>query len=193
MVFAEEGALVAPGEPLCVAEEYLPGANVKLHRDGVIASIRPGLVRYDKKKRVVSVQPLKQPEEIRVGDKVLAEVKEVQEKIAIVDIIAVNGRPLKHPRAAVILPTPRMKEEMGEYVGIGDLVIALVINVFAGVIGLSIWRPGLGSILSICDRCGGTLIKKGKELLCPRCGNKEKRKILPFYGKLTQVSSMIMR
>lgn len=175
-----------------MAEEFLPGFNVKLHKDGVIASLKSGFVKYDKKRRVVNVQPLKPVDEVKVGDKVLVEVKEVQDKIAIVDVIAVNGKPLKHPRAAVILPTPEMRDDMGEYVGIGDLVLALVITVFAGVIGLSIWRPGLGAVLSLCDRCGGMLRKRGRDLICTRCGNKEKRKIVPFYGNITQLSSMIM-
>ena len=191
MVFAKDGEFVAPGEPLCVIEEFLPGVNVKLHQDGVIASIRSGIVRYDGKKRIVSVKPRKEVAEIKVGDKVLVKVKEVQDKIAVTEIISVNGEVLKHPRVAVILPSPSMRDNMGEYVGIGDLVYALVINVFAGVIGLSIWRPGFGALLSLCDRCGGILKKKGRELICTRCGNKEKRKIVPYYGDLARIENLM--
>lgn len=191
MVFVENGELVAPGEPICVIEEYMPGENTRLHEDGVVASLIHGRVRYDPSKRVVNVKPIKTVEDIKVGDTVLAEVKEVQDKITIVDILAVNGKALKHPRTAFILPKPRMRETMDEYVGIGDLVVASVINVFAGVIGLSIWRPGLGTVFSICDRCGGLLKRVKPGLICTKCGHREKRKIVPYYGNIARITSLM--
>jgi len=191
VVFAENGAVVAPGEPICVVEEFIPGENTKAHKDGVIASITKGRVEYDMSKRVVRVKPLKAVEEIKIGDRVLVKVKEVQDKIAVVEVLSANGRPLKHPKGAFILPSPRMRGRMEEYVGLGDLVVASVVNVFAGVIGLTIWRQGLGAILSLCDKCGGTLKKTGTGLICVKCGHREKRKIVPQYGNLARVMSML--
>ncbi len=191
MVFAQDGEIVSPGQPICVEEEFLPGENTKLHGDGVVASITYGRVRYDRRARKVKVEPLKPVEEVRVGDTVLAEVKEVQDKIAVVEIISVDGRPLKHPRTAFILPAPRMRGTMDEYVGVGDLVVAVVINIFAGVIGLTIWRQGLGAIYSLCDSCGGLLKRTQKGLVCTRCGKREKRKIVHYYGNMARLASMV--
>ena len=191
MVFVKNGSLVVPGEPLCVAEEFIPGENTKLHKDGLILSIRSGLVKYDTSNHVVNVKPIKEVEEIKVGDTVLVEVKDVQDKIAIVRILSVNSKSLKHPRDGFILPRQRMRDVMKEYVGTGDLVVAQVISVFAGVIGLTIWKQGLGAVISLCDRCGGTLKRTKTGLVCTRCGHREKRKIVPYYGNLARIASMM--
>lgn len=191
MVFVRDGELVVPGQPICVEEEFSAGENVKKHRDGILAPVISGIVRFDYSGRLVHVKPLKQVKEIKVGDRVLAQVKEVQDKIAIAQILSINDAPLKHPRTAVILPTKNMKGSFEEYIGVGDLVVATVATYFAGVIGLSIWRPNLGVIVGICNKCSGVLAKIGKSLICKRCGEKQKRKIVPHYGNLEHLVFML--
>ena len=193
MVFVRDGELVAPGEPICVQEEYSPGENVKLCKDGVVSALILGRVSYDRARRIVSVKPLRCVEEIRIGDQVLAQVRELQDKIAIVSILSANGHALKHPKTAVIIPGRGrvMRGEMKDYVGVGDLVIAQVVTSFMGVIGLSIWKPNLGVILGICSKCSGTLIRSRRTLICSRCGEKQKRKIVPYYGNLERLASML--
>lgn len=177
MVYVEDGEFVTPGQPLCVAEEYSPGLNSKMVRDSIIISTRAGFVNYDRDKRVVNIKPVKPVKDMNLGDRVLAQVKDVQEKIAIVEILAVNMKPLKHKRTAVILPNIKTRQKVNECIEVGDLVIAEVVTLFSGVIGLSIWKDGLGSALSICSKCGRALRKKDRALVCPKCGNREKRKI----------------
>ncbi|MCL7391491.1 MAG: exosome complex RNA-binding protein Csl4 [Thaumarchaeota archaeon] len=177
MVFVEDGEFVIPGQRICVAEEYSPGLNVKMARDNIIISSRVGFVNYDKSNRIVHVRPVKSIEGINLGDQVLVEVKDVQEKIAVVEILAVNGRPIKHRRTAVILPDLKTRQDLNECIGVGDLVIAHVVTLFSGVIGLSIWKNQLGAVLPICSRCGRPLKKKDKALVCLKCGNREKRKM----------------
>ena len=191
MVFLKDGDPASPGEPICVAEEYMPGENVELDKGGVVVSVLRGRVSYDHNRRVVRVEPLKLVEKLRVGDKVLAEVKEVQDKIAIASILSVNGRNLKHPRTAVILPNPGMRKTMDQYVGIGDLAVASVVTTFMGVIGLSIWRQDLGVVLARCDKCSGILKKVRRNLICARCGSTGKRKIVPQYGSIAYLISMM--
>jgi exosome complex RNA-binding protein Csl4 len=177
MVFVEDGGFVTPGQRICVAEEYSPGLNVKKERDNTIVSTRVGFVSYDKSNRIVHVRPVKSIESINLGDQVLVEVKDVQEKVAVVEILAVNKRPIKHRRTAVILPDLKTKQDLNECIGVGDLAIAHVVTLFSGVIGLSVWKNELGSVLPICSRCGRPLKKKDKALTCIKCGNKEKRKM----------------
>ncbi|RLG01580.1 MAG: hypothetical protein DRN49_00990 [Thaumarchaeota archaeon] len=191
MVFLKDGEPVSPGEPICVAEEYMPGENVKLDKRGVIVSILRGRVSYDHERRIVRVEPLKLVEKLKVGDRVLVEVKEVQDKIAIASILSVNGKLVKHPRTAVILPNPGMKKTMDQYVGIGDLVVASVVTTFMGIIGLSIWRQDLGVVLARCNKCSGILKKVRKSLICVRCGGGEKRKIVPQYGSIAYLISLM--
>jgi len=193
MVFVKEGEPVAPGEPICVQEEYAPGENTKVDKDGRIISIILGRVFYDKAKRAVSVKPLKSSEIIKIGDQVLAQVRELQDKIALVSILSANGQPLKHPKTAVIIPGRgrSMRGEMKDYVGVGDLVVAQVVTSFMGVIGLSIWKPNLGVVLGLCNRCSGILMKSRRALVCSRCGERQKRKIVPYYGNLERLASML--
>jgi len=191
MVFLKDGDLVSPGEPICVTEEYMPGENVRLDKGGVVVSILRGKVSYDHERRIVRVEPLKLVEKLKVGDKVLVEIKEVQDKIAIASILSINGRLVKHPKTAVILPNPGMKKTMDQYVGIGDLVVASVVTTFMGVIGLSIWRQDLGVVLARCNKCSGMLKKVGKSLICVRCGKREKRKIVPQYGSIAYLISIM--
>jgi len=192
MVFARDGEVVTPGEPICVEEEFSAGENVKLHGDGVLASVISGVVHYDHSRRVVSVKPLKQVEDVKVGDQVLAQVREVQEKIAIATIISANGSALKHPRTGVIIPGKGVRiEDMRQHLGVGDLVVASIVTDFMGVIGLSIWRQDLGVVLGICQRCSGVLLRSRRVLLCARCGEEQKRKIAPYYGNLERLASMM--
>lgn len=180
MVYVEDGGFVIPGQEICVAEEYLPGLNVRNTKDNIIVSMRLGFVKYNKDKRTVDVHLVKTVENLNLGDKVLAIVKEVQEKIAIVEILAVNMKPIRHKRVAVILPTLKIKQDISEYIGVGDLIIAEIVTLFSGVIGLSIWRSGLGTVVPICSKCGRPLRKKDKILICIKCGNKEKRKLANY-------------
>jgi len=191
MVFLKDGELASPGEPICVTEEYMPGENVRLDKGGVVVSILRGKVSYDHERRIVRVEPLKLVERLKVGDKVLVEVKEVQDKIAIASILSINGRLVKHPKTAVILPNPGMRKTMDQYVGIGDLVVASVVTTFMGIIGLSIWRQDLGVVLARCNKCSGMLKKVGKSLICVRCGKGEKRKIVPQYGSIAYLISIM--
>jgi exosome complex RNA-binding protein Csl4 len=177
MVLVEDGGFVIPGQWVCVAEEYSPGLNVKIARGNIIVSTRVGFVSYDKSNRMVHVRPVKSIEGISLGDQVLVEVKDVQEKTAVVEILAVNRRPIKHKRTAVILPDLKTRQDLNECIGVGDLVIGHVVTLFSGVIGLSIWKNELGSVLPMCSRCGRPLKKKDKALICLKCGNKEKRKM----------------
>lgn len=177
MVYVEEGGFVTPGQPICVAEEYYPGLNTKIFRDNIVISTKAGFVNYDRNKRIVNIKPVKPIKDINLGDRVLAEVKDVQEKIAIAEILAVNMKPLKHKRTAVILPNIKTKQDLTECIGVGDLVIAEVVTLFSGVIGLSIWKNELGSVLPICSKCGRPLRRKDKTLICFKCGSREKRKL----------------
>ncbi len=192
VVFVRDGEVVAPGEPICVQEEFNPGENSALDKSGIIFSRVLGRVSYDRSRRKVYVKPLREPEIIKVGDEVLGQVKGVQDKIAVVNVLSINRRALKHPRTAVILPGKRIVgREMRAVVGVGDLVVAQVVTSFMGVIGLSIRKPNLGVILGICDKCSEVLKKARGGLVCPKCGEKHKRKIVPYYGNLERLASML--
>jgi len=180
MVYVEDGGFVMPGQEICVAEEYLPGLNVRNTKDNIIVSMKTGFVKNNTQNKTLKIHPVKIVENLNLGDKILALVREVQEKIAVVEILAVNMKPIKHRRVAVILPPVKAKQDISECIGVGDLVIAEIVTLFSGVIGLSIWKNDLGSVIAICSRCGSPLKRKDRILVCFKCGSKEKRK-LAYY------------
>jgi exosome complex component CSL4 len=191
MVFVKDGEVVAPGESLCIQEEFSPGDNTGLDSQGRVVAKVLGIASYDKSKRVVDIRPLKSAQSIRVGDQVIAQVRSIQDKIAITTILSAGGRALKHPKTAVIIPRKGMKEDLKDVVGVGDLIIAQVITQFMGIIGISIWKPDLGVVLGTCDKCSSILNKAKMGLVCPKCGEKHKRKIVPFYGNVERIASML--
>ncbi|MEM0329689.1 MAG: exosome complex RNA-binding protein Csl4 [Nitrososphaerota archaeon] len=191
MVFIRDGEVVVPGEPLCIQEEFSPGDNTSLDSRGRVIAKVLGIASYDKSTRTVSVKPMKAVQPFKVGGQVIAQVRSIQDKIAVVTILSAGGRALKHPKTAIIIPRKGMKEEMKDVVGVGDLVIAQVATQFMGIIGLSIWRPGLGVVLGVCDKCSSILSKAKMELICLKCGEKHKRKIVPFYGNMERIASML--
>jgi len=191
MVFVKDGEVVAPGEPLCIQEEFSPGDNTSLDSRGKVVAKVLGVASYDKSKRIVNVKPIKPAQSIKVGDQVIAQVRGIQDKIAIVTILSAGGRALKHPKTAVIIPRKGMKEDIKDLVGVGDIIVAQVITQFMGIIGVSIWRPNLGVVLGICDKCSSILNKAKMGLVCPKCGERHKRKIVPFYGNMERIASML--
>ncbi|MEM3096482.1 MAG: exosome complex RNA-binding protein Csl4 [Nitrososphaerota archaeon] len=175
--------MAVPGDKLCVIEEYVPGLGTKALDDGRVYASVFGVVEYDRVNRDVRVKPIRQPESISKGERLLAFVKDVQDKIAVASAIArLGGRPLRYPRTGVILA--RRGEMLDNVVGVGDLILVTVSSIFNGMITFDISPPGCGCILAVCSRCGSTLEKRGNILECLRCGNRERRKLVLKYGDM---------
>ncbi|MDJ0269976.1 MAG: exosome complex RNA-binding protein Csl4 [Aigarchaeota archaeon] len=178
--------VVVPGEPLCIIEEFFPGKGTKASNDGSIYSIYVGKPSFDFKKREVLVSPFKKVENVRKGEHVVAEVKDLQDKIAVVQIIAKpNSGPLKYRRTAVVVS--KKGEPLDNAIGIGDIIIALVSNILNGMYTLDIYAPSCGVILAMCSYCRATLLLKGNSLVCSRCGRKESRRITHDYGNINKL------
>jgi len=181
--------LVTPGEPLCVIEEYSPGGRTEASPNGLVYSTLLGTPTFDRMRRIVAVRPIRPLEDLRKGDLVLIEIRGVQEKIAVAQIVAKDNRSLKHPRSGVIIG--RRTEPIEGSVGIGDLLLAVVSANFNGLLTLDIHGTGLGVILAVCDTCGGTLQKSGPILVCSRCGRRQRRKTHPDYGNVDKILSLL--
>lgn len=173
--------IALPGEKLCVIEEFAPGENTFVSKDGEVLSATIGFPSYDLKRHLVSVEPLKKVSKPKVGDLVLCEVKEVQEKIVICDIIALDEAELKYRWSGILALTPKRRGGSVEF-SIGDLLLAKVVSETYGIYVLSIDDRGLGSVLSFCDSCGRSLTLRGKGLICPNCRITYRRKVVSFYG-----------
>lgn len=183
----EKQQITLPGEKLCVLEEFLSGKGTKASADGAVFATVVGRVKFDKKKHEVYVEAIKEPDNIAVSDVVLAEVKELQSKSAIIKIVGKNGRLLKHNRTAVLLAKPGSKESLGHYVSVGDVLLAKVTSIISGLINVSVWEPGFGVLQAICDNCGSIMmsVKKDKyNVYCPKCRKFDTRKMITQHEKV---------
>jgi exosome complex component CSL4 len=190
----EKQQIALPGEKLCVLEEFLSGKGTKTSVDGTVFATVIGRVVFDRKKREVHVEAVKEPDNIAVGDIVLGEVKELQTKSAVVKILGKNGKLLKHHRTAVLLTKQGSKESLGRHVSVGDVILAKVTSIISGLINISIWEPGLGVLQAVCDNCGSimTCVKKDKyNVYCPKCRKFDTRKMVNHYGNEQKLMSWL--
>lgn len=188
----ERERLVTPGDPICVIEEYTPGEGAFETREGVVVAKAMGTVQLDKTKKEARVRALKELQEIGMGDTVLCEIKDIQEKLALVDILARNGKPLKHSRHGAILVPVGYRSRLSDMLGIGDIVFSRVTLSDSGVINLSIWSPTYGAILCFCNNCASKLGLVGGTLTCEKCGLRERRKIIAKeYGNTQKISEWL--
>jgi len=174
---------VVPGEVLAVVEEFVPAEGVFTDELGRLKSRWLGEAFFDLKAKEVKVQPAKSIVAINPRDRVVAEVKDVQERIAIAEaFIKLPNIPLKYRRTGVILG--RRNDSLENIIGIGDIALLNVVNIFRGMVTFDIYSPGCGVMLAMCSVCGSVLEKKENLLVCGKCGNRERRKTVLKYGNM---------
>lgn len=174
---------VVPGEVLCVAEEYLPLEGVFADQRGFIKSRFLGQALYNLRMKEVKVLPLKEIVSLGPRDRVIAEVRDVQERIAVAEaFVKLPETPMKYRRMGVILG--RKNDALENIVGIGDIALLNVVNVYRGLVTFDIYSPGCGVMLAMCSVCGNVLDKRNGILVCSRCGSRERRKTVLKYGNL---------
>ncbi|MCD6373492.1 MAG: exosome complex RNA-binding protein Csl4 [Thermococcus sp.] len=186
-----DGELVLPGDYLGVIEEYFPGDSVK-EENGELYAIRAGRVRIDPQRMEISVEPVTDvPPLPQVGDIVIGKIVEVRGQSAIVQLIKIEGRKDDREIATSKLAGIHVSQVKDGYVEnlskefkIGDVIRARVIANEKSPIQLSTKGPELGVIYALCSRCRTPLIKRGNQLICPKCGNVETRKLSTLYRRM---------
>ena len=140
----------------------------------------------------MKLKPSKQLEAVKPGDRLLARVRDVQDKIAVLEALAkIDGTPLKYPRTGVVIA--RRGENLDNVVGVGDYAIVEVSSIYYGLITFDLYGHALGCIASLCSRCGSILEKRGNMLECGKCGSRERRKLALKYGSLNQFIEEMVR
>jgi len=180
--------LVMPGEQLSTVEELLPGEGT-FEEDGVIRAARLGYYIIDQKHRSAQVKPITSvPVVVNKGDTVLARVAMVKSSMIITDVIHVIGkdRSVSGETDSTIhvkeIAQGYIKDASSEY-KVQDIVRAKVIQTTPSL-QLSTKERHLGSIMALCSKCRHPLIKKGNQLECNNCGNREHRRIAEDYGSV---------
>jgi len=183
----KSGRLVVPGERLGVIEEFIPDSGTYV-KDGVIFSKVVGRELVDLQNRRVSVYPLIKDDLVpKASSIIVGQIGNAQSDNVLVKIFKLNNKKLSGEFSGILHVSDvsdRYVDMMSDVVKPGDIVRAKVISSKNRIFHLSTNDKNLGIMYAFCSRCGNLLDhQRYDELRCPKCGNIEKRKIAPDYGK----------
>ena len=184
----KSGHLVVPGERLGVIEEFIPNSGTYV-KDGVIYSKIVGRALLDLLNKRVSVYPLVMGELIpKVSSIIVGQIGNAQSDNVLVRILKIENKRLSGELGGILHisdVSDRYVDTMNDVCKPGDIVRAKVISSKNRIFHLSTNEKNLGIVYAFCSRCGSLLEAQRYELHCPKCGNIEKRKMAPDYGKET--------
>jgi len=182
----KSGHLVVPGERLGVIEEFIPDAGTYV-KDGVIYSKIVGRALIDLLNKRVSVYPLVSGELVpKVSSIIVGQIGNAQSDNVLVRIFKLENKGLSGEFSGILHVSDvsdRYIDQMSDVCKPGDIVRAKVISGKNRIFHLSTNDKNLGIVYAFCSRCGNLLEPQRYELLCPKCGNRENRKMAPDYGK----------
>jgi exosome complex component CSL4 len=182
--------LVLPGDLLGTAEEFVPGWGTYEDHGKIYAALM-GHTNVSPSDHAIRVNAVNAIPRIGEQDLVYARVDEVKSAMAVCTILAaydsrrvVPGAPegTVHISKAKDGYTDSLADEFAP----GDILLAQVLQSHP-TIKLTTQNPDLGVVSARCQACHGLLSKGSKELVCPRCGNRERRKTSQGYGALKGV------
>jgi exosome complex component CSL4 len=172
--------LVLPGDYIGAAEEYMPGRGTYEHRGRIYASVlgAPEVDPRDKSVRVVARNPVPVIEE---GDLIYARVDEIKTAMAICTILSIadGKRPVPGaPEGTVHISKAKegYTESLSGEFAVGDVLVARVLQAHPSI-KLTTAPAPLGVVAARCQVCHALLTMGPKELVCPRCGHTERRKL----------------
>jgi exosome complex component CSL4 len=176
---------VLPGEYLGAAEEFLPGRGTYEHAGRIFASV-VGTPQVDPRDRTVRVEARNGVPELAEGDLVYARVDEIKTAMAICTVLTLasghRGIP-GAPEGTVHISKAKdgYTESLSGEFAIGDMLLAKVLQARPSI-KLSTAAATLGVVSGRCQVCHALLRIEGKQMVCPRCGHTERRKIAEGPG-----------
>jgi exosome complex component CSL4 len=182
MTDAELPALVLPGDYIGAAEEYLPGHGTYENRGRIYASVL-GTPKVDPRDRTVRVEARNGIPEVTEGNLVYARVEELKTAMLICALLGLAGSKRRlpgEPEGTVHISKARegyTESFSGEF-AVGDVILARVLQAKPSV-KLTTAPAPLGVVAARCQVCHALLSpgEKSNEMVCPRCGNVERRKM----------------
>ncbi len=177
--------LVLPGDYLGAAEEFIPGRGTYENRGRIYASVL-GTPVVDPRDRTVRVEARNAVPELQDGDTVYARIDELKSAMAVCTVLSTatshRGVP-GAPEGTVHISKARegyTESFEGEF-AVGDVIVARVLQSRPSI-KLSTAAATLGVLAARCQTCHALLVPGPKDLVCPRCGNHERRKLAKGPG-----------
>jgi exosome complex component CSL4 len=184
----KSGLFVVPGDRLGVIEEFTSGPGTYVE-GGTIHSKITGRTLLDMLNKQVSVYPLVQTATVpQVGNIVTGMVSDVKSKNANLTIFQVGDKMLSgFFKGALHISgvSHGYVDNMFNVCKAGDIMKAKVISTANRSFFLSTADKDLGVVYALCSRCGHVLQPANRGMSCSNCGNFERRKLSPDYGKYT--------
>lgn len=182
----KSGLFVVPGERLGVIEEFTPGSGTYVE-EGIIHSEITGCTLLDMLNKQVSVFPLVQTATVpQVGSIVTGLVLEVRNKQAVLRIFQIGEKMLSGFFTGMLHISGSSRgyvDNMYDVCKAGDIMKAKVISTKNRTFFLSTAERDLGVVYALCSICGNVLQPANRGMGCSKCGNRERRKLTPDYGK----------
>jgi exosome complex component CSL4 len=182
----KSGHLVLPGERLGVIEEFVPDSGTYV-KDGSIYSKIVGRALVDLQNRRVSVYPVMEGAVVpKVGTVIIGQIGNAQSDNVLVRIFKIGKKQISGTFGGILHVSDvsdRYVNSMADVCKPGDLVRAKVISEKNQIFHLSTNDKNLGILYAFCSRDGTLLNQERYDLKCPKCGNIERRKMAPDYGK----------
>ena len=184
--------LVLPGDYLGAAEEFLPGRGTYEHAGRIFASV-VGSPQVDPRDRTVRVEARNGVPELQDGDLVYARVDELKTAMAICTVLtsATSRRGVPGaPEGTVHISKAKdgYTESLSGEFAIGDILLAKVLQARPSI-KLTTAPATLGVVAARCQVCHALLKIEGAQLVCPRCGHTERRKIAQGAGLPAHLTS----
>jgi len=171
-----DGQFVVPGEKLGVVEEFMPGSGT-VEVEGNVYSTQTGRASLDLNRHIVTVKTVAGPPVLPVeGSTVIGVVQNAQEKMAIVNIITVDGKTLEPPFTGMLhisSASPKFERAMSDVCKPVDIIRAKVIDDSQRIPKLTTAGHG------------GNLVLSGRILRCDVCRNVERRRLADDFGTWT--------
>jgi exosome complex component CSL4 len=184
----KSGLFVVPGDRLGVIEEFTSGPGTYIE-DGIIHSKITGCTLLDMLNKQVSVYPLIEAATVPlVGNIVSGIVSDVKSKNAVLTIYQVGDKTLSGFFKGMLHisgVSHGYVDNMFNVCKSGDILKAKVISTANRSFFLSTADRDLGVTHTLCSLCGSEVEPDNRGLRCTQCGNIERRKISPDYGKDT--------
>jgi len=186
---ARTGRKVLPGDEVAIAEEYMSGEGT-YERDGKVFASAVGELDLDTRDKMAKVILDNPPVVLQEGDVVLGEITDTKPAMAIVSVIAQEGRDRavsSETLASIHVSklSSSYVEDSGDVMRPGDIVRATVIQADPSV-QLSTAGPHFGVVRALCGRCRSPLEKRGRALFCDKCDRTENRKLADDYRSFVQ-------
>ena len=182
----KSGLFVVPGDRLGVIEEFTSGPGTYVE-GGTIHSKVTGCTLLDMLNKQVSVYPLVKVATVpHVGSIVTGLVLDVKSKNAVLRIFQIGDKMLSGFFKGMLHisgVSHGYVDDMFNVCKAGDIMRAKVISTENRSFFLSTVEKDLGVVYALCSRCGHVLQPGNRGMGCSKCGNVERRKTSPDYGK----------